>query len=198
MRCEEIMSQDVQWIGPGATVARTAKLMAFHNLGLLPVCNADGKAIGVITDRDIALRVVGKNRTAAKTKVSDVMTAPVQFVASDCPLDRAGEMMVSARVSRLLVLDSGGHLKGLVSLGDLLVHESAGHALDTARGIYARETPDHPTVGHPHPATEPTPEYFHGVHDRASADASAPEGEAARLEARDVNRGGDRSSKEFP
>jgi len=49
MRCEEIMSQDVQWIRPDETVARTAKLMAFHNLGLLPVCNADGKAIGVIT-----------------------------------------------------------------------------------------------------------------------------------------------------
>ena len=62
MRCEEIMSQDVQWIRRDETVARTAKLMAFHNLGLLPVCNADGKAVGVITDRDIALRVVGKDR----------------------------------------------------------------------------------------------------------------------------------------
>ena len=198
MRCEEIMSQDVQWIRPDETVARTAKFMAFHNLGLLPVCNADGKAIGVITDRDIALRVVGRNRPTAKTKVGDVMTAPVQFVPPDCPADRAGEMMVSAGVSRLLVLDDKGQLKGLVSLGDLLVHESAGPALDTARGIYARETPDQPTVGHPHPATEPTPEYFHGAHDRGPAEESAPEAEAARLEAKDVNRGGDRSSKEFP
>jgi Mg/Co/Ni transporter MgtE len=171
--------------------------MAFHNLGLLPVCNADGKAIGVITDRDIALRVVGKDRRAAKTKVGDVMTAPVQFVPPDCPVDRAGEMMVSAGVSRLLVLDGEGHLKGLVSLADLLVHESAGHALDTARGIYARETPDHPTVGHPHPASEPTPEYFHGAHDRAPADESGAE-HPARIEAENVNAGGDRSSKEFP
>jgi CBS domain-containing protein len=197
MRCEEIMSQDVQWIRPDETVARTAKLMAFHNLGLLPVCNADGKAIGVITDRDIALRVVGEDRPAAKTKVGDVMTAPVQFVPPDCPVDRAGEMMVSARVSRLLVLDGEGHLKGVVSLADLLVHESAGHALDTARGIYARETPDHPTVGHPHPASEPTPEYFHGAHDRAPADESGAE-HPARIEAENVNAGGDRSSKEFP
>ena len=88
MRCEEIMSQDVQWIRRDETVARTAKLMAFHNLGLLPVCNADGKAIGVITDRDIALRVVGKDRPVAKTKVGDVMTAPVQFVPPDCPVDQ--------------------------------------------------------------------------------------------------------------
>ena len=125
------------------------------------------------------------------------MTAPVQFVPPDCPVDRAGEMMVSAGVSRLLVLDGEGHLKGLVSLANLLVHEAAGHALDTARGIYARETPDHPTVGHPHPATEPAPKYFDGARDRAPAD-EAPEVEAARLEAKDVNRGGDRSSKEFP
>ena len=78
------------------------------------------------------------------------------------------------------------------------MHESASHALDTARGIYARETPDRPTVGHPHPASEPTPEYFHGAHDRTPADESALEVEAARLEANDVNRGGDRRSKEFP
>ena len=197
MRCEEIMSQEVQWIRPDETVARIAKLMAFHNLGLLPVCNADGKAIGVITDRDIALRVVGKDRPAAKTKAGDVMTAPVQSVPPDCPVDRAGEMMVSAGVSRLLVLDGEGHLKGLVSLADMLVHESAGHALDTARGIYARETPAHPTVGHPHHATEPTPKYFHGAHDRAPAHESGAE-HPARLEAENVNRGGDRSSKEFP
>jgi CBS domain-containing protein len=197
MRCEEIMSQDVQWIRGDETVARTAKLMAFHKLGLLPVCSADGKAIGVITDRDIALRVVGKDRPAANTKVDEVMTAPVHFVPPDYPVDRAGEMMVGAGVSRLLVLDDEGQLKGLVSLSDLLVHESADRALDTARGIFARETAAHPTVGHPHPATEPTPEYFHGAKNIAAADESAPE-HPARQEAANVNSGGDRSSKEFP
>ena len=77
MLCTTIMSHEVQWIPPDATVARAAKLMAFHNLGVLPVCSADGKAIGVITDRDIALRVVGKGRHPAQTKVGDAMTTPV-------------------------------------------------------------------------------------------------------------------------
>jgi len=182
---------------PDETVARTAKLMAFHNLGLLPVCNADGKAIGVITDRDIAPAGCRKDRLAAKTKVGDVNDGSGTVRPPDCPVDRAGEMMVSGGVSRLLVLDGEGTSQGLVSLADLLVHESAGHALDTARGIYARETPDHPTVGHPHPATEPTPQVF-PRRSRPRPCRRIGCGAPRRLEAENVNRGGDRSSKEFP
>jgi hypothetical protein len=97
----------------------------------------------------------------------------------------------------LLVLNDEGQLKGVVSLSDLLVHESADRALDTARGIYARETAAHPSAGHPHPATEPTPEYFHGAKNIAAADESDP-AHSARDEAANVNSGGARRSKEFP
>src|ERR1035437_5702643 len=109
MHCKEIMSHNVQWILPRETVASAAKLMAFHNLGLLPVCSLDGKPIGVITDRDIALRVVGKDRLPAQTVAEDVMSAPVLFVTADCPVERAGQIMTEERVSRLLVLDDDGH-----------------------------------------------------------------------------------------
>jgi len=72
----------------------TAKLMAFHNLGLLPGATPM-QGHRCHHDRDIALRVVGKDRLAAKTKVGDVMTAPVQFVRR-LPGGSSGEMMVSA------------------------------------------------------------------------------------------------------
>jgi signal-transduction protein with cAMP-binding, CBS, and nucleotidyltransferase domain len=186
----------VQWVLPNETVARAAKLMAFHNLGLLPVCSADGTPVGVITDRDIALRVVGEDRTAARTTVQDVMTAPVQSVAPDCPVDRVGELMTSAGVSRLLVLDSGGHLDGIVSVADLLVHAPGHRALETARGIYARETGDR-SVGRPHLATEPTPEFFHAARDVAPDDKSVEEN-PARREAESVVHGGTNDFKEFP
>ena len=127
---------------PAKLSPAAAKLMAFHNLGLLPICSADGKPLGVITDRDIALRVIGKDRLAAQTVVEDVMSAPVQSVASDCPVDRVGELMTKAGVSRLLVLDESGRLAGLVSVADLLVHSPGKNALETARGIYAREMSD--------------------------------------------------------
>jgi CBS domain-containing protein len=196
MQCKEIMSHNVQWIPPGETVAGAAKLMAFHNLGLLPICSPDGKPIGVVTDRDIALRVIGKDRLAAQTLVADVMTTPVQSVAPDCPVDRVGELMSKAGVSRLLVLDEGGHLDGLVSLADLMVHVPGHGALETARGIYARETSDR-SAGHPHLASKPTPEFFHGARDR-TPDGESPVENPARIEAQSVVHGGTNDLKEFP
>ena len=139
MRCTEIMSHDVERIPPGETVAHAAKRMASRNLGLLPICGPDGKPIGVITDRDIALRVVGKDRLAARTMVADVMSAPVHSVGPDYPVNRVGELMTKAGVSRLLVVDEDGHLEGLVSVADLLVHAPGLNALVAARAVYARE-----------------------------------------------------------
>jgi CBS domain-containing protein len=195
MLCKSIMSYDVHWISPEETVARAAKLMAFHNLGLLPVCSADGRAIGVITDRDLALRVVAADRSATQTRVGEVMTTDLQFVPPNCPVDRVGELMSRAGVSRLLVLDDGGHLAGLVSVADLVLHAPAGRALETARGIYAREMPDR-SLGYPHPATNPTPEYFQGTRGEVPA-RDSPFEEAARAEAAVVIRGGASGFKEF-
>jgi CBS domain-containing protein len=196
MHCKEIMSHNVQWIPPGETVAGAAKLMAFHNLGLLPICSPDGKPIGVITDRDIALRVIGKDRLAAQTVVEDVMSAPVRSAGPDWAVDRVGELMTKAGVSRLLVVDEGGHLDGVVSVADLMVHAPGHTALETARGIYAREV-SLQSIGHPHRASKPTPEYFHGARDLAPADASTAEN-PARSEAENVVHGGTNRLKEFP
>jgi CBS domain-containing protein len=196
MHCKEIMSHNVQWIPPGETIAGAAKLMAFHNLGLLPICSPDGRPIGVITDRDITLRVVGKDRLAAQTVVEDVMTTPVQSVALDCPVDRLGELMTKAGVSRLLVVGENGRLAGLVSVADLLVHVPGHYALETARGLYARETSDR-SVGHPHRASKPTPEYFRGARD-LTPDADSTVENPARVEANSVVHGGTNDLKEFP
>jgi CBS domain-containing protein len=202
MHCKEIMRHDVRWILPGESVAGAAKLMAFHNLGLLPICSDDGIPRGVITDRDIALRVIGMDRLAAQTVVADVMTTPVRSVASDCPVGRLGELMTLWGVSRLLVLDKSGHLDGLVSVADLLVHAPGHTALVTARGLYAREQSEG-SVGRPDRATERTPESFH-VAQALATDGGDPTGgnpaaeNTARLESDNVTHGGTNSLKEFP
>ena len=196
MHCNEIMSHNVQWILSRETVAGAARLMAFHNVGLLPVCSPDGKPIGVITDRDITLRVIGKDRLAAQTVVEDVMSAPVQSVAPDCPVERVGELMTAASVSRLLVLDESGHLVGIVSVADLLVHAPGKSALETARGICARAMSDR-SAGRPHPAAKPKPEYFRGNRD-LTPDSDTVSENPARVEANSVVHGGNNEFKEFP
>jgi CBS domain-containing protein len=196
MHCKDIMSHDIQWILPRETIAAAAKLMAFHNVGLLPVCTADGKPIGVVTDRDLALRGIGTDRPVAQTLVEDVMSAPVRSVAADCSVDRVGEVMSEARVSRLLVLDEGGRLTGVVSVADLLVHSPGKNALETARAIYAREMSDR-SKGRPHHGAKPKPQYFNGARELLPDHDTAAEN-PARVEANSVVHGGTNELKEFP
>jgi CBS domain-containing protein len=197
MHCKEIMGHNVQWILPRETVAAAAKLMAFHNLGVLPVCSADGKPVGVVTDRDLALRVLGMDRIAAQTVVEDVMSTSVHSVTEDCPVDRVGETMTAASVSRLLVLDEEGHLTGIVSVADLLVHAPGKSTSATARGIYARETNDR-SAGNPHRASKPKPEYFQGARDTTPDSDDSAADNSARIEANSVSHGGTNDLKEFP
>jgi CBS domain-containing protein len=196
MQCQKIMSRRAQWIAPEQTIAHATELMEFHNLGFLPICSADGRPLGVITDRDIALRVAGKNKIAAETRVEEVMTTSLHSVGLDCSVADAGALMAEAGVSRLLVLNDGGILEGVISVADLIMHGPGHSALRTARGIYAREVVSRPG-GHPHLATDPTPEFFHGERDLTS-----PEGFAAtnpaRLEAETEASGRANQLKEWP
>lgn len=196
MHCKEIMSHNVQWIESDETVAGAAKLMAFHNLGFLPICNSEGEPLGVITDRDIALHVMGNDRAAEHTRVAEVMTVSVRSVSPDCPVDLAGDLMTEVGISRLLVLDETGHLEGVVSLADLMAHAPEHIAMKTARGIFARETSDR-SSGSPHLASKPTPEFFHGKRDRSASDGSNAEN-PSRIEAERVVHGGTNELKEFP
>jgi len=94
------------------------------------------------------------------------------------------------------VLDEGGHLEGVVSVADLLLHGPGHNALETARGIFARETSDR-SAGHPHIATKPNPEFFIGARD-FTADTEEGSDNAARTEANSVVHGGNNEYKEFP
>jgi len=196
MKTQELMKEDLPWISPQETVTVAAELMAFHNVGVLPVCDADGRAQGVITDRDIALRVVGENRLGTETKVADVMTSPARSVRPDSPIGVASELMGDLRVERLLVLDSAGYLKGILSLADLISGASKHRAVETARRIYARELPVH-SDGHPHRADPPRLEFFHGELETSDSTDYWVE-QAARREADDVNRGNTTGFREFP
>jgi len=196
MYCQEIMSREVQWIAPDVSVAHAAELMAFHNLGFLPICNAEGRPLGVITDRDIALRVTGKNLPAAETKIEEVMTTSLHTINLECQVADAGELLAEAGISRLLVVNDAGILEGIFSMTDLIMHGHGHTALKTARGVYARETKNRPG-GHPHPASEPTVEFFHRARDFTTVEESNG-ANPARAEAEDVNSGRNNDFREFP
>jgi CBS domain-containing protein len=106
---------------PEASVAEIVRTMEQHNVGSVVIV-AGGKPVGIVTDRDLTLRVLGKGKDPAKTAVGAVMTQPV-LTAPDWlePLEAAG-MMRDHGVRRLPVVRSEGLLEGMVTLDDLVYH----------------------------------------------------------------------------
>ena len=139
MVCADVMKQDVTCISPYAPVSAAAGRMREKNVGFLPVCDeASGqRVIGVVTDRDIALRVVGEER-APSVPVDEIMSHEVVSCRPMDDIKRAEELMGEHRKSRIVCLDDEGHLVGVISLSDIAQRDGARIA-HTIQQITTRE-----------------------------------------------------------
>ncbi len=137
MLCEEVMKRDVECISPREPVEAAARQMRDYNVGFLPVCDQTKKVVGTITDRDIAVRLVAE-RKPASTFVEDVMTREVVSCGAQDDLQKAEQLMAKNHKSRIMCLDGGGKLIGVISLSDIAQREQAA-AWQTLREISSRE-----------------------------------------------------------
>src|ERR1044071_4379586 len=132
MRVSEVMTVDVEKISADATVEQAAKQMKMHNVGILPVVDGDA-VVGVLTDRDLALRAVAERLRPEMTRVRQVMTRKVVSCGGDESVASASELMEKNLIHRLIVLSPDKKLVGIVSLSDLAARASAerlsGHVL---------------------------------------------------------------------
>lgn len=119
----DIMSRDVRTVAPDATLQWAAQTMLSAGVGALPVCDGD-RLMGVVTDRDIAIRVVAPGLPGA-APVSQVMTRDVLFAYEDEEVEAALQRMKAQQVRRLVVLDRRRRMVGIVSLGDIAVEPDA-------------------------------------------------------------------------
>ena len=101
------------------TVLEAARFMMEHNIGALPVMR-DGKLVGIFSERDLMNRVVAVGRNPGMTQISEVMTANPRTVDADESLEDCLFLMKEFNFRHLLIA-SGGDLKGLVSLRDILM-----------------------------------------------------------------------------
>lgn len=124
MSVGSICSRIVVTVAPGETVRAAARRMAEYDVGTVVVVEADGanRAVGILTDRDIALRAVARGLDPDATPVSQVMTSPVHAVDEHTPLEEALARMVSAATRRIIVTGEGQSLAGILSLDDVLDH----------------------------------------------------------------------------
>jgi CBS domain-containing protein len=139
MRCEKIMKEDVITVAPNDSTQRAAYVMREQNVGFLPVCDPDGRVVGVITDRDLAIRVCAEAGDASEIAVADVMTNEVVACTPDDEITHAERLMARYRKSRILVVDLRGRLLGVISLSDVVARDSNKHAARTLRKIVGRE-----------------------------------------------------------
>ncbi|WP_407179024.1 CBS domain-containing protein [Bradyrhizobium sp. STM 3562] len=117
MRVSEVMTADVQLCTPEDTVRDAAEAMWELDVGLLPVAE-DDHLVGMISDRDIAVRAIGKGR-GPDTRIRAVMTPDVKYCFDDQDVEEVSWNMGDIQVRRLPVLDRGKRLVGIVSLGDI-------------------------------------------------------------------------------
>ncbi|MEO8132909.1 MAG: CBS domain-containing protein [Betaproteobacteria bacterium] len=121
MQLKEILTQPVETVAPEASLFDAARCMMTRDLGWLPVSD-DGKVVGIITDRDIAIRGVAAGLDPKQTKVDAVMSRAVFACSVDGTVEEACQMMEDEQVRRLVVLDENEALAGVVSLADLALH----------------------------------------------------------------------------
>jgi CBS-domain-containing membrane protein len=132
----EVMTTDVVTVDALAPFKEIVRLMQEHRVSALPVVDADGVLVGIVSEGDLILkedpelaggghRFEGRRRSSARSKAAgmrayELMTTPVLSVAPEAPLGEAARRMHRAEVKRLPVLDADGHLVGIVSRADLL------------------------------------------------------------------------------
>jgi CBS domain-containing protein len=117
-----VKGSHVLTIGPVATVYDAAVLMNEHKVGSLVVLD-DGQVRGIITERDILQKLVGKRGDPSATPVRDVMTTEVVCCRPYTTVDEARSVMKNRRIRHMPAVDDDGRLQGLISIGDLNAHQ---------------------------------------------------------------------------
>jgi len=132
MQLKKMMTPQVERLPKDASIQEVAQKMKEIDVGMIPVYDGD-RLVGMVTDRDIILRVVAEERDAASTRAHEVMTPEVLYCFEDQTVEEAAQVMEQHQISRLIILNRDKRLVGIVSLGDLATHRQgkkvAGEAL---------------------------------------------------------------------
>ena len=145
MQVSSLMSSPAQTCRGNTQLGQAAKQMAAGNCGCLPVVDDRGHLIGLITDHDIAATVADRHQSAWQLTVRDAMTRQVVSCAPDDHIDDALAAFSRLGVRRLPVVDRAGHVSGLLSIDDLVLHAgkgglSEGAVFNTLRSVCSAET----------------------------------------------------------
>jgi len=115
----EIMTPDAEWVDASTQVTEVARLMSNGDLGGVPVCDGSGHLLGMVTDRDLVVKVIAQGRDPGSVTVGELIDVPEAVtIGADDPVDEALHTRAEHKARRLPVID-GHDLIGIVSQADL-------------------------------------------------------------------------------
>ncbi len=130
----DIMTKDIECASPESTVKDAASALKAHDIGSMPVCEGK-RVVGIITDRDIAIRAVAEGLDPGSTKVRDVMSKDIVSIREDADLSEAERLMRDRQLRRLPVLNGEGNLVGYLAIAKIARTESPEEAGKVLQGV---------------------------------------------------------------
>ena len=119
----ELMTANPKTLESSSSVVEAARLMRDVDTGIVPIVEGD-KLVGTVTDRDIAIRVVGEGRSPESTTVGEIASRELVTIDPQQDLDEALRLMARHQVRRLPVVEEDGKLVGIVAQRDIALHAS--------------------------------------------------------------------------
>lgn len=120
MRVHEIMSRQVATCRPENHAGDAARIMWEHDCGCVPVCDADGDLVGIVTDRDLCMAAYLRGVPLSEIGIESVMTRSVQTCRPTDPIEEVERRMSAAQVRRIPIVGGVGQVVGIVSLSDIV------------------------------------------------------------------------------
>lgn len=131
-RVENVMTANPRSVDPETDVGEAARILRDENVGSLPVVR-DGRVTGIVTDRDLAIRVLAEGRDPGSTRVADVVSGEPVTVRADQDLDEALRLMAHHQLRRLIVVEDSDRLVGILAQADVALtgdEERAGEVVE--------------------------------------------------------------------
>ena len=121
MKCNEVMTKNPVYCLPNDKVVKAAQLMKNADIGAIPVIETEETKmlVGILSDRDLALKIIAEERDPQSTKVDDVMTRNVVTCQADDDLQKALDLMAENQLRRIPVIDSDNKIVGIIAQADV-------------------------------------------------------------------------------
>ena len=121
MKVKDVMKTDVGFCSVEDNLMKTAEVMRHRDCGVVPVIDDERRVVGMLTDRDLCLAVVARNRKASDVKTGDLIKGEAIICAADDKIESALRKMRKNQIKRLAVIGESGELVGIVSVSDILL-----------------------------------------------------------------------------